>query len=86
MRITQNKMAYYLLFSRQVWVKEPRHSENISDKKCHLYRCMRISVFSCMYLVNISDYFQYYGTSTLQKSLADSNNNISESEPARSSG
>ena len=27
------KMAYYLFFFRQFWVKEPRHSENIFARK-----------------------------------------------------
>ena len=25
----ENKMGYYLFFSRRVWVQEPRHSETI---------------------------------------------------------
>ena len=33
----EKKIAYF----RRFWVKESRHSENISDEKCYLYRSMR---------------------------------------------
>ena len=32
---SQTKKTTYL---RHFWVQEPRHSENISDEKCYLYR------------------------------------------------
>ena len=40
-RKSRRKMAYCLFFSRRFWVTEPRHSETISDKKCHLCRTTR---------------------------------------------
>ena len=31
-------LAYYLFIFQRFWVKEPRHSETISDQKCYLHR------------------------------------------------
>ena len=36
-------MAYYLFFSRRFWVKEPGHSENVSEENCsYRYRRMHL--------------------------------------------
>ena len=40
---------------RRFWVKEPRHSENISDEKCYLYRGTRPFFFSDCYWLESLD-------------------------------
>ena len=40
----KKKMSYFIhFFSRRFWVKDPRHSETVSDEKCYLYRSMRLN-------------------------------------------
>ena len=41
-KITQKKKLGGRVF-RRFGVKEPRHSENISDENCYLYRIMRLA-------------------------------------------
>ena len=40
-RESSKKNASLFLFSRRFWLKELRHSDNISGEKCYLYRGTR---------------------------------------------
>ena len=41
--IIQRESRKKITCFRQFWVKEPIHSETVSDEKCHLYRSTRRS-------------------------------------------
>ena len=56
-------MTYFGRF----WVKDPRHSETISDEKCYIYRSTRRDTIEVV--IVLPEYVSYWQDSSTEKLL-----------------